>query len=181
MRPGGVIIPIPIEDGPGLRTCGAAIWGKIIGDPTRRDERTRKGTRKRVDILMRTVNTRGENGTTQRGRYQRCYITSESVFFWIVNAAEKGDTFLLFGEYQEKEYYKKNKYQKYATVQPELKIARDFMIQFAIPAQLVVDPVSYVQRFTASADEHYAYEDPEMQVTENDDPETPGMDVWYEE
>ena len=177
MRPGGVIIPIPMEDGPGMRTCGAAIWGKVIGQPRITDEKTRKGGRKRLDLLMRTVNTRGANGEAQRGKYQRCYITSESMFFWILHAVEKGDTILLFGEYQEKEYYPKKK--KVRDVEDlELKIARDFLIQFAIPAQLVVDPVAYLQRFTTEADEHYGYEDPDLAVTDRDDPEGPGMDYW---
>lgn len=180
MRPGGVIIPIPIEDGPGMKSCGAAVWGKVVGEPKRKDEKTRKGTRKRVDILMRTVNTRGEDGTLKKGKYQRCYITSDSVFFWIVDAAEKGDTFLLFGEYQEREYYPRKK-KAYVVQDLELKIARDFLIQFAIPAQLVVDPVTYLQRFTRSADEHYSYQDPDLEIGDNDEQEGPGMDYWFRE
>ena len=185
MRPGGVIIPIPLEDGPGTWSCGAAVWGKIIGKPTVKDENTKKGTRKRLELLVRTVNTRGENGKRQRGRFQRIFVTSESVFYWILNAAEQGDTFLLFGEYQEREYYARERHKrKDGTPYYErgsekiLKISRDFMVQFAIPAQLVVDPVSYLQRFSVSADEHYGYTDPDLAVTDEDDAEGPGMDDW---
>ena len=178
MRPGGVIIPIPTEDGPGVKSCGAAVWGKIIGQPKIKDEKTRKGTRKRLDLLIRTVNTRDEKGNAVRGKYLRAYVTSESVFFWILNSAEQGDTVLLFGEYQEKEYYKKNKYQKWATVEPELKIARDLLIQFAIPAQAIVDPVAYIQRFSTEADEHYSYKDQDAELTEDDDSVESGLDDW---
>ena len=178
MRPGGVIIPIPTEDGPGMRTCGAAVWGKIIGEPKIKDEKTRKGIRKRLDLLIRTVNTRNEKGEAVRGKYLRAYITSENLFFWILNASENGDTVLLFGEYQEKEYYPKKKKNPYTIDDLGLKIARDFLIQFAIPAQAIADPVAYYQRFATTADEHYSYKDRDSDLTESDDPVEPGIDDW---
>lgn len=186
MRPGGVIIPIPLEDGKGIWTCGAAIWGMVTGTPRLRDENTRKGTRKRLDFTLRTVNTRTPEGQKSRGKFQRAYITSENLFFWILHAVEPGDTLLLFGEYKEREYYsKKRRRDEYGNQLPrdpndqgELKLMREFQIQFAIPAQAIVDPVSYYQRFTASPDEHYGYRDPNLTIGDEDDEEEPGYDDW---
>lgn len=180
MRKGGVIIPIPQEDGPNRRSCGACVWGQIITEPKRRTEHTRKGNRERLDFIVRTAYSRTVKGHSERGIYQRMYITQESMFFWLMVSAEKGDTFVFFGEYQESDYYAKER-QKNGYYAPDaekvFKTARDFSVQFVIPAQAIADPIGYNQRFSREADRHYSFQE-EDGVTENDDEAEPGFDDW---
>lgn len=180
MRPGGVIIPTPTEDGPNRRSCGACVWGTVIERPRPTEEHTKKGTRRKLAFLIRTVTPRNGTKDSQKGKYQRAYINEQSAFFWLLNSADKGDTFLFFGEYQENEYYAKPRH-KGGYYDPNedkvLKIGRDFLIQFAIPAQMILDPVGYTERFQRAADEHFGFRD-DLMITSEDEEEQPGNDIW---
>ena len=140
MRPGGVIIPTPMEDGPGRRSCGACVWGTVISVPAQTEEHTKKGTRRKLSFLCRTSTPRNGTNDNRRGRYQRMYINDENMFYWLMISAEKGDTFVFFGEYQEHEYYARERHKGGYYDKSEdkiLKIGRDFYVQFAIPAQAI--------------------------------------------
>lgn len=180
MRPGGVIIPTPMEDGPGRRSCGACIWGTVISVPAQTEEHTKKGTRRKLSFLCRTSTPRNGTNDNRRGRYQRMYINDENMFYWLMISAEKGDTFVFFGEYQEHEYYARERHKGGYYDKSEdkiLKIGRDFYVQFAIPAQAILDPVGYAQRFQRAADEHFGFQN-DLEIGPTDTEEEPGDDIW---